>query len=666
MEVADYDLDELIDAASARISNVLPADWVEANRSMTADVSPRPGKFSYQNSPYTREIINCLAPTHPARVIAFKKGSQIGGSVGIIEGGIGWIISQQPGNILFLIGHVELVSDAMLKVDRMLDACGIRHLIRSSAQRQRNKKTGDTDKVKEYPNGYLKVGTANHKTMRNISMQYGFIDDFEAMKGETKQSGSTAGMIEHRFAAYDKKMKLFYISTPELKQGSNIESVYKKGDQRKFYIPCPRCREYINLEWEVVIGTDGKEKAGITYRLDENSQLIPESVGYICQKCGGFFDDRRKTEMINAGRWQPTAPPSRFGYFSYHISSLYAPTFMKGWEAYVREYLEANPPGQPRNEPLHHKFVNLCLGEPYEGQRGEEVKATKLMANARTYAVGIIPESVSIADGNGTIVLLTCAADLNGTLDDARLDWEIVAWAESGASYSVCHGSIGTFVPREGQKKYKEDRERWTYEGKSTRPVWPEFERIIGQSFKRDTGRSMPVMITGIDTGHYTIHAYGFMDRTNLNVVGLKGDTDKYVKYVADLPEFKAGRERNRLYILEVNLLKNKISQRTALKWDPWNDDRQPPEFMNFPQSAEGQYMFNNYFSHFEAEAPEIKDGAIKWAKKNSTVQNHFWDVTVYNQALKSIFTEMVCKEFKVPGKATWKDYVNIILSAKK
>jgi hypothetical protein len=60
-----------------------------------------------------------------------------------------------------------------------------------------------------------------------------------------------------------------------------------------------------------------------------------------------------------------------------------------------------------------------------------------------------------MSDGNGRIVLLTCAADMNGKVDDARLDFEIVAWAKSGASYSICHGSIGTFIPRENSLKEK-------------------------------------------------------------------------------------------------------------------------------------------------------------------------------------------------------------------
>lgn len=662
-----YDLDGLLNAAKANISNIKPSEWAEKHRVLAPDISAIPGKFSYNNSPYSREIVDCLSPDHPAKVVAIMKGAQIGFSTGVIESGIGWIMSQQPGNTLFLIGHDDLVGDAMQKVDRMIDACGIRHLIKSNLQKTNNRKSGDTDKIKEFPNGYLKIGTANHKVLRNISMQYGFIDDFEGMKGSTKQSGSTTAMIEQRFAAFAKKMKLFYISTPELKQGSNIEPVYLLGDQRRYYIPCPCCGEFITLEWSIDI-KDSDEKAGIYYRLDDNNKLIDSSVGYICQSCGGFFDDRHKQDLIIAGQWKPTATPSREGYYSYQISSLYAPTFMYGWKDYVYKFLEACPPGSAKNESLYKTFMNLCLGLTYE-EISKEIEANTIQRNIRDYEIGMLPEKLSTADGNGPIVLITCAADLNGTINDARLDYEIVAWSETGASYSVVHGSIGTFVPREGSKKIKVDREHWTYEHNQAKSVWPEFEKIISQTFKTDTGRSMKILLSGVDTGHYTIQAYGFVDKTNNMAVGIKGkDADKYIRFGVDLPSFKPARERNKLYLVEVNQVKDRLSERIDLKWDKHNDEQQPPGFMNFPIPSNGKYLYTNYFSHYEAEVRDVKrDGenvSACWKKKTSVVQNHFFDVAVYNMTIKDIVTEMICKEFKVQGKPTWKDYVDIVLAS--
>ena len=211
--------------------------------------------------------------------------------------------------------------------------------------------------------------------------------------------------------------------------------MFELGDQRRFHVPCPRCGEFIPLYWTVDV--DG-EKAGIFFKTDDQGKLEEGSVGYICQKCAGFFTDSHKYEMNLAGSWKPMVKPSETGYYSYHISSLYAPPGMYDWEHYARKWIEANPLDGAVNTPQLRTFYNTVLGETWEDQ-GEAPKATSLSMNTRGYEVGEIPETLSMNDGNGRIILITCGSDLNGIIDDARLDYEIVGWSESGASYSIRH-----------------------------------------------------------------------------------------------------------------------------------------------------------------------------------------------------------------------------------
>lgn len=661
---------EILEASRFLISNLLPSEWNELNRTMTSDVSPFPGPFSYKMTPYLREPVDCMSASHPSRIVAIMKGAQVGFSTGVIEAAIGWIISQNPGNILFLTGHSDLAEEAMNgKIDQMIDSCGIRNLIRPNVLRKKNMRTGDTNKSKEFPGGSLIAGGAsNHKLLRQRSVKYGFIDDFDAAKTRTKESGATIEMIEARFTAYADKMKLFYISTPELKQSSNIEPAYLLGDQRRWNIPCPCCGSYIVLQWNVPMQGNTNKIAGMTWELDNQNSLIPDSVGYICQSCGEWFDDSKKYELNLLGEWRPTAKPSKPGYYSYHLSSLYAPPGAYDWEHFVRQYLAANPVNGKQKEDKQQTFVNLCLGETYE-PTGEAPKANDLQKYLRAYEVGLVPEKISIKDGNGKIVLLTCACDLNGVEEDARLDYEIVAWSETGSSYSITHGSIGTFVPRENTRKFKEDRERWTYEHHRPNSVWPEFDKVIDKIYATDTGRNMRILITGVDTGHYTTLAYTYIDRRNSRFVcALKGDKEnKYRRFGMDTAKFKKARERSNMYLVDVNLIKDELSSTMKLKWDDGNDEVQPPGFMNYPQSSNGKYLFKNYFSHFESEHRIIESVAgegiaAKWEKKSATSQNHFWDVRVYNMALKDIVVAMICQEVKIKN-YSWNDYVDICLN---
>ena len=653
----DY-LEQFIDlfkGSTVSISDIKPSDWVQQNVVMG---KPFPGPFSYNRTPYCREIIDRFANDNPMKWLAIMKGAQIGLSAGVLIPCLLWMIKNDPSNSYFLVGSPDLIEKATEKLDIGIDNAGLRPYIKPQVQRKRAQKSGDTNTKKEFAGGYIHIGSANnHKDIRDVSLKYGLFDDFESVKSKSKESGSTRKLLEQRFAAYEDSHKICYCSTPELDESSNIKEAYLLGDQRKYFIPCPCCGVMIDWHWTI---TKGDITGGITWKLDEKGKVIPNSVGYICQECGGFFDDKNKNELLNLGEWQPTCEPSKPGYYSYHISSLYAPIGMYGWEHYVNDWIEANPVGQPRKEDLYKTFVNVVLGETYETP-SEELSATELQMNIRDYEIGVIPERMSENDGNGAIVFVTLGADMNGKLDDARLDYEIVAWSESGASYSINHGSIGTFVPREGQNGI--DRERWTYQHGMERSVWTELDRIISEPIPTDSGNLMQIMTSGIDCGYLRDYAYQYIDSKDFTIVGLKGkDTDKYTMNLRDAKSFKQSLEKPNLYMVETNLTKDRLASKMRLKWSDKMNVQQPSGFMNFPTPSGGKYLFNNYFSHYEAEHRILdKTNTFKWEKKNDVVQNHLFDCRLYAGVVGEIMVARVFKELKIVN-GTWKNYCDIVL----
>lgn len=670
MEYTNQILD-LIGADSFKLSDQKPSDWAEEKRFMSTEVTSMPGPFRYRGTDYLREIVDCLAPGHPSKIIAVMKGAQVGFSAGLVENGIGWIIDRSPGNILLLSGDEQLSKEMMeTRIDQMLQSSGLRKIIGPNVIRKRNQRTGDTSKGKEFPGGKLiadSVQKANK--MKQRSVKYGFIDDFDNAPASDKKEGNLRMLIEQRFSSYDHSMKLFYISTPLLEQTSNIEPAYLLGDQRRFYLPCPCCGVYIFLEWR--IKKDG-EYYGITYDLDDG-KLVEGSTAYRCQECGDKFKDSRKMDMLGNGEWRPTTEPSQPNYYSYHISALYAPPWMYGWEHYVRKYLEACPPGGTVDKSALQSFYNVVLGKTWKEQ-GQTVKVTGLMEkNIRDYKIGVIPDGLSQTDGNGGIVMITCSCDLNGTMEDSRLDWEILAHSEMGPTYSIDHGSIGTFIPAAQRTKASDavddQREKWTYE-RGTNSVWPVFDEIISKAYVKDNGGEMNILVTAVDTGHYTIQAYDFMDNIDSGsmVMGVKGAPDNKARLQGvDMPFFKIGSERDNLYIVEVNQVKNYLSDKIALKWNPQSESGQPSGFMNFPEPADGKYSYRHFFKHYESEhyiPDKSKDGTIKgfkWEKKTTAAQNHFWDIRVYNDAIREIFISEYLKSVGI-RRSSWKAFVDSIL----
>lgn len=655
----------LFDAAKVHISTITPSEWAEINRLMGQNTG-MPGMFNWDNAPYCRRILDVSSQFHHAKTIAIMKGVQLAMSTSFIQNLIGYNIAENPHNMMLLVGHTDLIQDSVERIDDLIDNSGIRHKLVPSAKRARQTKSGDTDKKKEFSGGYLMIGSANPKTLRQVSIQTLIVDDFDAMKPDSKEDGSLWELIEARLTAFESKRKLVAASTPTVKGHSNIETAYLQGNQEKYHIPCPCCDDLITLEWETYNEETG-EVAGIVWELDERNKLIPDSVGYRCQKCGGWFDDSNKSEWLKEegrggkAKWIPTAIPDDPDFYSFHISALYAPIYMKKWIGYVRQYLKACPPGGKRNEKDYQTFMNLCLGLTYE-QGGEALSASELSLNIRPYEVGTVPEKLSIADGNGKIVMITIGSDLNGKIDDARLDYEVVAHSESGATYSITHGSIGTFINND---KHSDKRVHWTYRFGEKMSVWDEFKKVIRGKFVKDTtGKGMSVFFTGVDAGYMTQYVYKFVDDMPSNVVKMMGDEfDRPLMLNADRATFKKSTKIPKLYVIESNHSKDILASHIALTWNPQVNSSQPPHFMNFPTPSDGKYLMGNYFSHFEAEQRIVDDktGKFVWRKKQGK-QNHMWDCRLYALVARDALVVELMKEFKIKN-PSWKDYVKKILN---
>ena len=479
--------------------------------------------------------------------------------------------------------------------------------------------------------------------------------------------------MEARTTSYGNTAKKFYISTPAVKQTSNIEPIYERGDKRKWHWRCPHCETYIPVEWRV--DREDKTFGGIKWKLDKHGYLIEDSVHYECQLCRGKIHYHQKYALNLTGKWIPTAKPLRPEYRSYHLNALIIPPGFTSWIDLVYEWLAAHPAKDVVDIGKFKTFVNIRLGQTWV-EHGETPRVNELMKNTRDYVPGTVPDVTSDEDGNGAIIMLTLACDLNGIMEhgneDVRLDWELLAHCASGATYSVDHGSIGTFKRARDktdlERRTDGDRLKWTYNHHHKNSVWPEFEVLMRKRWPKESDGDMGVLVTTVDTGHFTRLAFNFIDSiSDMIIYGIKGEGDvNYRKIMKDTPPVKLSRENNRLYLLEVNQLKDELSQYIKLK--KGNDGYQPPGFMNFPQPTGGKYTMSSYFMHYEGErrVEEVKEGNVvgfKWEKKNNLSANHFWDVRIYNLAARYIYLDQYVRSEKNLRSVTWAEFVEIINS---
>jgi len=651
-----------------------PSVWIEKNIYLTSAESVFAGYFNYDRSPYTREVVDCISPTSDVECVAVMKCSQSGFTAGVVTVVIPYIISECPSNIMFLSGSESLVQDTVRdRLDPIIHNSGLGHLIRPSIVKKKNQKSGDTDFKKEFAGGSLTGATYNPRRLRFYSAKYILADEFDDAPRADKKEGSIRSLLENRAKSFGSTKKIAYISSPTVKGQSNIEDVYDLGDKRKWNWKCPHCKTYIPMEWRVERedGTFG----GIKYKLDEKNELISESVHYECQNCTGKIKYSQKYELNLTGKWVPTCKAKKPSYRSYQLNALVIPPGFDSWSDLVYQWLEANPVDGHVDESKLKTFVNTQLGQTWE-ERGITLRVNEMMENnMRSYEVGIVPDLLCDKDGNGKIILLTMACDLGGVMEqgneDVRLDFEIIAHTSTGVTYSITHGSIGTFKNNRKRnlkdKENESNRDVYTYSFGQNLSVWPFLQKIIDMDFVGQSGDIYNIDITVIDTGHFTKLAYDFIKSvTNSIVIGVKGYAeDEYRKLTKDTPIISRSREMvGKLYMLQVNQLKDILA--ANMKLSRGMDGFQPMGYMNFPMSTDGKYTMRNYFSHFEAEkrVPILKNDieiGYSWKKKNSNVQNHAFDCAVYNIAAREIFIDVLRRSHSQNAKITWEDYAQMV-----
>ena len=82
--------------------------------------------------------------------------------------------------------------------------------------------------------------TNKNELKRRIEL---FLDELDAYPQTLAGEGSPIDLAVKRTESYSRTRKIGYISTPLLSCTSHIKEYYEKGDQRKFYVPCPFCHE---------------------------------------------------------------------------------------------------------------------------------------------------------------------------------------------------------------------------------------------------------------------------------------------------------------------------------------------------------------------------------------------------------------------------------------
>lgn len=577
------------------VNRSLVSEWAEENRILKE--GNYQGPFSFEMTPYLKEIADCLSASSPVREVAIMKGTRMGATVGIIENWIGYSIDEDPAEMAYITASDELAGAQMeLRIDSLINSSGIGDKIGVQEKRKNQKKTGDRTTRKVFPGGYLMGGGPRAPW---IKRQFGFkkvgVDEIDEFPDDIDANGDPIYLIRGRTLGYEDTYKILWASSPRLKHNSKINALYKEGDQRKLFVPCKKCGHMQSLRWG-----NHKEKGGLKFEHDEDDRLIckinkdgkiiESSVYYECEKCGEHWTNADKDYFLPLGEWRPTKIARRPGMRSYHLPSFYS--LMMTWESAAQTFLQIKHEGYPKAK--FQTFVNTFWGEPFE-DRGERPKIEALLTRERTYHVDTLPEDAKV-------LFVTIGADIQGD----RIECEVVGWGKDAESWSISYHVLhGDTLDLESA-------------------CWEALRHLIK---KKHAG--FQAILTGIDSGYRTDIVHSFCDTFADGVHPIKGsenlNKDKdYIKL------FEVGGHSHARIDINTDLMKQEI-YRYLSKGFPESGNA-PKGYCHFP----AEYS-REHFNRLTAEnrvAEVNKHGVKKYKWDTGGRRNEQLDTRVYALAM--------------------------------
>lgn len=450
---------------------ISPAEWADEHRILSSKGAAEPGPYRIERTPYLKEIADTLSPRSPVQRVVFMKSAQVGAS----ELGFNWlgyIIHSSPGPVMM----VQPTTETAERVSKQRIAPMIEEtpVLREIIAPARAKDSGNTMLVKEFPGGFLVITGGNSPVgLRSMPVKYLFFDEADAAPADAGGEGDPLELAEKRTTTFARR-KIFIVSTPTVKDLSRVEREFERGDQRRYFVPCPHCEAMQWLKWRQLKWPEGE----------------PGAAQYECEACGKLIPERHKTEMLERGEWRATAPFDGIT-ASFHISSLYSPLGWKSWSELVREFLKART-----NPELLKTFVNTSLGETWEDDYSAKVGAAGLRERAEFYEPGVVPAAACI---------LVAGVDVQ----DNRLEVTLKAYGRGEEAWVVSHQAI--------------------FGDPARAELWKQLDQVLLRTYRHESGGEVAVAAAAIDSGgHHTHEVYQYTrERRGRHVIAVKGQSQR-------------------------------------------------------------------------------------------------------------------------------------------
>lgn len=411
-------------------------EWCEDEVVLSERQTQMPGNFSTRMTPYLREPLECFGDVDVSDLVLVF-GTQTGKTT-MVQSGTAWRICNKPQPVVWVMPTEGLARS--FSETRWLP------LFDDSATLAAQK-PADRHRFKNLEQHFSRcslvfVGSNSPANLASRPAGLLLMDEVDKFARETDQETSALFLAENRTKSFVGALRV-KTSTPTTPDGA-IWQEFQKGTQEKFMLECPHCHDRIELLWEQVKWDTEAKEAG-----KWNMARVEESTLYICQRCGGEWNDGQKIEALQGGVWQATNPAAQRGFRSFHLNSLYAPWRSCTFGALAVKFLRDKGTLNGLQD-----FTNSTMAMPWE-QVESSIGEAHILALRGDYLRGTCPIEPSH--------LVTCA-----DIGQDKQHWVTVAFDATGASFVLDYGTTLAI------EDLLEDSPRRTYRTPSGAEVSPE------------------------------------------------------------------------------------------------------------------------------------------------------------------------------------------------
>lgn len=504
-------------------------EWSDRYRILTPESSSEPGPWRTERFPFTREIMACLSPQHPATEVVWMAGSQVA-KTEISLNFMGYTIHYAPAPMLYAQKTIDSVKRfSKQRLSKMIAAMPV---LRRRLTKIKSRDSENTQLIKNFMGGILILGGANSAaSLRSLPMERLMLDEIDSYESDIDEEGDPVELAVRRTANFSRR-KIYKASTPGVKETSRIEPAFEAGDQRYYNVPCPHCGAFQRITW-----------GSIKWDNDD-----PKTARMVCEVCKADIPERFKTQMLENGKWIALFPGRTV--ISFHLSALYSPLGFFSWADAVELWLKYQ---RSRDASLLKVFVNTVLGETWS-EAGKTVDYTGLQARCgEGYTDGIqVPAGV---------LILTAGVDIQ----DDRIEIEIVGWGEHEESWSIDYAILWGDTERD--------------------EVWNDLDSYLQSTFKHESGVSIRIAGAAVDSGFRARKVYTFCGpREFRRIFPIKGQ-DGFGKALIDRP-LRRNKDGVYLFMANVDEIKSKVYAQLSIA-------SPGPGYCHFPKGIvyDGKYF---------------------------------------------------------------------------